>query len=433
MDTPPIQYARASDGVSIAYASMGEGLPLLVVPGWISNVENEWSFAPRFEGFRTILMDKRGTGLSDRGLDDYSVAARVQDVEAIVEAEGLERLVLYGASEGGPIAIRYAADHPERVAGLMLYGTYARGDVVDPAVHQAILALARAEWGLASLTLVELFAPGATSDQVELWRRGQREGATQEDAVKLWEAVPKLDVADLLPSISCPALIIHSRGDRIIPFEHGRELAAAIPNARLVSLDTDRHWFGPGDPILSAFFGAQRTFLEELVERPDSTATPQGFQTILFTDLESSTALTQRLGDEGAQELLRGHNEAVRAALEEHGGREVKHTGDGIMASFPSAVAAVTAGLQMQRDLAGGEVRVRVGINAGEPIAEDHDLFGTAVQLAARITDRAEPGQVLVSDVVRQLCAGKTFAFTSAGEATLKGFDEPVALYEVRA
>ncbi len=110
----------------------------------------------------------------------------------------------------------------------------------------------------------------------------------------------------------------------------------------------------------------------------------------------------------------------------------MKHTGDGIMASFPSAVSAVTAALQMQRELAGGEVRVRVGINAGEPIAEDDDLFGTAVQLAARITDRAEPGQVLVSNVVRELCAGKTFTFTSVGEATLKGFEQPVALHEVR-
>ncbi len=110
----------------------------------------------------------------------------------------------------------------------------------------------------------------------------------------------------------------------------------------------------------------------------------------------------------------------------------MKHTGDGIMAAFPSAVAAVQAGLAIQHEMAGGEVRVRVGINAGEPIAEDGDLFGTAVQLAARITDRAEPGQVLVSNVVRELCAGKTFEFTSVGDATLKGFDEPVALYAVQ-
>ena len=137
------------------------------------------------------------------------------------------------------------------------------------------------------------------------------------------------------------------------------------------------------------------------------------------------------MGDEGAQELLRGHNATVRAALHEHGGLEVKHTGDGIMATFPSAVSAVSAALQIQRALAGGEVRVRIGLNAGEPIAEDDDLFGTAVQLAARITDRTEPGQVLVGRVVVDLCAGKGFDFTSIGEATLKGFAEPVPLYEV--
>jgi len=156
---------------------------------------------------------------------------------------------------------------------------------------------------------------------------------------------------------------------------------------------------------------------------------PGGFQTILFTDLEASTALTQRLGDEGAQDLLREHNRAVRKALDGHGGREVKHTGDGIMASFPSAVSAVAAGLQMQQELSGGDVRVRVGLNAGEPIAENDDLFGTSVILAARICDRAEPGQVLVSQVVRDLCAGKGFEFSSVGEATLKGFSEPVALF----
>ena len=140
----------------------------------------------------------------------------------------------------------------------------------------------------------------------------------------------------------------------------------------------------------------------------------------LFTDLESSTALTQALGDEAAQELLGQHNEIVRAAVTSRGGREVKHTGDGIMATFGSAVAAVEAALRIQRDLTIRDIRARVGLNAGEPIAEDDDLFGTAVQLAARITGRAEPGEVLVSNVVRELCAGKRLTFN-----TLTGRDLP--------
>ncbi len=235
----------------------------------------------------------------------------------------------------------------------------------------------------------------------------------------------------LLPEIRVPTLVLHPSRSTAIPAQSSREIAAQIPGAELHAYKADAYVDASEESRESRWSVITRFLDARLSALP--TSGPGGFQTILFTDIESSTALTQRLGDEGAQELLRGHNKAVRAALEEHGGREVKHTGDGIMASFPSAVAAVTAALAMQRELAGGEVRVRIGLNAGEPIAEDDDLFGTAVQLAARITDRAEPGQVLVSNVVRELCAGKTFEFTSVGEATLKGFDEPVALYEVMA
>jgi adenylate cyclase len=156
-----------------------------------------------------------------------------------------------------------------------------------------------------------------------------------------------------------------------------------------------------------------------------------GFQTILFTDLVSSTSLTQELGDEGSQVLLRSHNEVVRKALRGHSGVEIKHTGDGIMASFRSAVGAVAAALRMQGELQQQGIRVRIGLNAGEPIAEQNDLFGSAVQLAARITDRAEAGTVLVSNVVKELCAGKGFRFESIGPVPLKGFEEPVELYTV--
>ena len=174
-----------------------------------------------------------------------------------------------------------------------------------------------------------------------------------------------------------------------------------------------------------------RDFTSQAATGSQSRLGPVGFRTLLFTDLESSTALTQSLGDAKAQEILNGHNDAVRAALAAHSGEEVKHTGDGIFAAFGSAVSAVEAALQIQRDLAGGEVRVRIGLNAGEPIAQDDDYFGAAVQLAARVCDRAEPGEVLVAQVVRDLCRGKTFQFEDQGEATLKGFPEPVRLFVV--
>jgi len=177
---------------------------------------------------------------------------------------------------------------------------------------------------------------------------------------------------------------------------------------------------------------------------PTPAQAPSGLVTILFTDMEGSTALTQRLGDARAQDILRQHNTVIRDALKAHGGSEIKHTGDGIMASFGSASRALNCAVAIQQAFATPDsslpvraetpypVRVRIGLNAGEPVAEERDLFGTAVQLAARICARAEPGQVLAANVVRELAAGKGFLFSDHGDVALRGFEDPVRLYEVR-
>jgi class 3 adenylate cyclase len=163
------------------------------------------------------------------------------------------------------------------------------------------------------------------------------------------------------------------------------------------------------------------------------------FRTIVFTDIEGSTRMTQRLGDLGAMELLRDHNEIVRSALKEHGGSEVKHTGDGIMASFFSVTSALQSTIVIQRSLLEhnqaheeAAVHVRVGLSAGEPVCDGGDLFGSAVQLARRICDAAEPGCIFTSNVIRELAIGKSFTFMDRGEASLKGFDDPVRLHELR-
>ena len=181
---------------------------------------------------------------------------------------------------------------------------------------------------------------------------------------------------------------------------------------------------------------------EFLGEGEEATAAPglaaEDIHTILFTDVEGSTAMTQRLGDAKARDLLREHERTVRGALKAHGGSEVKTMGDGFMASFSSATKALECAIAMQRafaqrnESAEEPVMVRIGLNAGEPIAENDDLFGTAVNEAARITATAKGGEILVSNVVRELAKGKDFLFTDRGEATLKGFDEPVRLFEVR-
>jgi class 3 adenylate cyclase len=281
-----------------------------------------------------------------------------------------------------------------------------------------------------------VFIPGAPPEARAVFAEYQRQAADAEGALGSSFAVLEYDVTALLPQVTAPTLVLHRRGDKACPFPQGREIAARIPGARFVPLEGDIHVISLGDT--EALISPIEEFLLG-EEGPRARAkVSEGLQTILLTDMEGSTTLTQRLGDAGAQEVLRTHNRIIRDALSIHGGTEIKHTGDGIMASFTSAGRALACAIAIQRRFASHNesnpepIRVRIGLNAGEPEAEDEDLFGTAVQLAARICAHAEPGQILASNVVQELAAGKGFTFTDRGEATLKGFDEPVRLYEVR-
>jgi len=197
------------------------------------------------------------------------------------------------------------------------------------------------------------------------------------------------------------------------------------------------------DSLVEAFMGTSSESLEasRLPQTHDESpgGLDPGFRTILFTDMEGSTALTQRLGDDAHMALLHTHNEIIRGALHARGGNEVKHTGDGIMASFISPKRAVEAAIDIQRQFATHNenqdhvpIRVRIGLSAGEPVEENHDFFGACVQLAARACGHAEPDQIVVPTLVRDLCIGKGFDFADLGDVELKGFDDPIRLYEVR-
>ncbi|TET99483.1 MAG: adenylate/guanylate cyclase domain-containing protein, partial [Dehalococcoidia bacterium] len=429
-----IQFVTGADGVSLAVATMGSGPALLIVPGWISHLELDWTWPQAHDLFERLARnhllvryDKRGTGLSDRDVSNYSLEAQVDDLDAIINALGLRGVALLGYSQGGPISIAYAVQRPENVSHLILYGSYHDGknlqvrDVVD-----AFMALLRADWGgYGGAAMLEVFIPGAPPEARKIFAEYQRQAANAEDAVGTTVAALEYEITPLLPQVTTPTLVLHRRGDKAAPFQQGREIAARIPGARFVPLEGDIHVISLGDtealisPIEDFLLGA---------EGPQARAkVSEGLQTILFTDMEGSTTLTQHLGDAGAQEVLRTHNRIIRDALNMHGGTEIKHTGDGIMASFTSAARALACAIATQRRFASHNesspdpIRVRIGLNAGEPEAEDEDLFGTAVQLAARICAHAEPGQILVSNVVQELAAGKGFAFTARGEATLKG------------
>ncbi|HEV8574558.1 MAG TPA: adenylate/guanylate cyclase domain-containing protein [Dehalococcoidia bacterium] len=440
-----VRYVTTADGVRIAYAVQGEGLPFIWVPGWISHLDLDAGFLQMFgvdpaaQGVLWIQMDKRGSGLSSRNISDYSLEARVGDVIAVADDLSLETFALGGMSEGGPIALATAATHPNLVTKLVIHGSYANGECIggSPDMRNGLLAVIKAEWGVASKLISDLFTDKNSLMNGEQFAGYQRVAANHNDARRIIEAAIGIDVRSLLPEITAPTLVIHHRDDRIIPIENGQEIAAGIKGARFLSfpgahiapLEDFKRAFTAILDFVSAGSAAQRT----AAASADST-----FRTVLFTDIVGHTAMMRRLGDEKGRGVLRDHERVTRDVLKANGGSEVKTMGDGFMASFTSITKGVECAIALQRAFdernasAPEPVTIRVGLNAGEPIQEDGDLFGETVILAARIAAKAEGAEILVANTVRELCSGKGFLFADRGEFVAKGFEEPVRVHEVR-
>jgi len=444
MMEPRIQYAKTADGVSIAFWTLGEGTPIVQIPYLpYSHIQLEWQdpgqrrwYERLAEKRKLVRYDGRGSGLSDRNVADRSVEAQMRDLEAVAERLGLQRFVLSAAIAACPVGVAYAARHPEAVSHLVLWCPF----VLGPR-DRAMDALRRTgDWELFTEAVAHDAFGWSSGEEAHRFAAYMRESTTPEEVGATFEALGRFDVAAVLSQVRTPTLIQHRRGLRgSYSAEAAKHLASGIPDARLVLLEGDSPapWIGDMEAVLAAideFLGEG----EEATARAEPAAAG-GFCTILFTDVEGSTALTQRLGDARAREVLRAHERIVREALRAHGGAEVKAMGDGFMASFSSATRALECAIAMQRAFAAREdehpdtpIRVRIGLNAGEPIAEDEDLFGTAVNMVARVAAHAEGGEILASDVVRQLVAGKGFLFSDRGDVALRGFEDPVRLYEVR-
>lgn len=450
-----IRFCTASDGVRIAYATVGQGPPVVYVCGWPQHLELEWEtpFARGFlerlaQGCELVRYDMRGSGLSDLNVSDLSLEAFARDLAAVIDHLAAPRFALLAfGGLAGPIAMTYAAAQPERVSHLVLHSAYLRGsDVTTPERARAQVEYVEA-FGLPMADLID--HPDTDVAQQRDFRELQKAAAPRKVQAAVLRAFYAADVRDLVDGLSMPTLILHGRGDPTIPFPAGRELAVRMPRARFVPFEstTGALWVLADTliPEIYRFLG--------LTGEDRGAAADAGPVTILFTDVEGSTALTERLGDAEAREALREHERIVRAALKAHSGSEIKTMGDGFMASFGSATRALECAIAIQRAFAEWNagvgaalappegaassapteaIRVRVGLNAGEPIAEGEDLFGTAVNLAARIAGEAKGEEILVANVVRELAAGKGFPFVDRGDVALKGFEEPVRLYQVR-
>ncbi len=446
MTEPRIQYTRTQDGVNLACWTMGEGPPLVLMPyiPW-SHILLEWrtpeqrTLFGRLAHSRTIVRyDGRGTGLSDREVTDFTVEAHVRDLEAVVDYLGLGEFGLIGNMHSGPAAIAYAATHPDRVSRLALWCTYARGaDYLRYSPRlPATRVLLESDWEMYTETMAHVTWGWSDGQQARRFASFIRESVTVETVNRVRDAIDCVDVSVHLAKVRCPTLVAHRRGFLFPSPQAAHLLASQIPNARVVLLEgaSPAPFLGDADSVVDAlgeFFGTEfgPAPTAEIVVRAQAPLT------VLFTDLVGHAEMMSRLGDDRGREVLREHERITRDVLKQFGGTEVKTMGDGFMASFRSVTKAVEGAVALQRAFAeresGEPLHVRVGLNAGEPIEEDGDLFGATVILASRIAAKADGGEILVADTVRGLCSGKGFLFADRGEFVAKGIEEPVKVYEV--
>ena len=363
-------YFARLDGVRLAFATAGDGLPLVFVNGWTTHLE--WFFRhparllvdPLAQHLKLITFDKHGTGLSDRDRTDFTLEAEVFDIEALVDHLELDRFFLMGMSEGGLAASAYAAKHPDRVEKLVLYSTTANGaGLGNPSFNIAFVNIIRSAWGMGSKAIVDMIMPDASKDDQEEFAAFQRLAASPDVAANLMDALYHADTRPLLGDIEAETLIIHRRHSRTFPPTNGRDLAAGIRDSRAVIVDGVTHFPPtPGDPntihvvneILDFFIPG----VSAVAVRDRGT-----FMTVMFTDIEDSTALVDRLGDEAARDLMRRHDTIARRVFAGHGGVEIKAMGDGFLVSFASASVALDAAISLQKGLveefADGELLVR--------------------------------------------------------------------------
>lgn len=282
-----IRFCTGADGARIAYALGGHGAPLAMSGTWLDHLEYQWlslAWRPWLEHFtrqHTLLRyDLRGTGLSDRSFTDVSGETWVRDFATVVDAAGFERFPLFGICQGGPIAIEYAARHPDRVSHLLLYGTYARGNFMRPelpraqAQAQVFIDMARLGWGHEDHAFMQvwasLFQPGGGIEHLRSWTELQRLAISPENAPRFFEAAFRTDAQEAARRVRCPTLVVHANRDKAVPVEEGRRLAGLIPGARFVEIDSANHMLMPDEPAWARFQEEAGDFLRAARARPEA-------------------------------------------------------------------------------------------------------------------------------------------------------------------
>ncbi|MEX2157870.1 MAG: adenylate/guanylate cyclase domain-containing protein [Dehalococcoidia bacterium] len=431
---PQIRYCTTSDGVNIAYSVTGSGPLLLSAPDLPHcHVALEWEgqmgayLGQLAAEFTLVRFDARGLGLSDRDVSDFSFEARMRDLEAVVEGVGQSRLALMGNEWSGPLTIAYAARHSASVTHLILWDTFARSaDYMAHPLTKISMELLDRDWDMFVESRGSL-ARGIGDDafQSSEWVEFYKACITRETDRLLRAQLAEDDVTVLLPAVEAPTLILHHTGTRTRPIEMARRLAAGIRGSRLVTLEGGV--MGQWSRIVSQ--------VANFVKGDAPAAQAGGSAVILFTDIVDSTALTERLGDTRFREASRALDVGLRDAIHEAGGAAIggKLLGDGVLATFPSAAQAIDGARRCLALSAASELGLHIGLHAGDVIREENNVFGGAVNIAARICALSAPGEILVSDVVRGMARSSAgVEFADRGEQEMKGVGEPVRVYAVR-
>jgi class 3 adenylate cyclase/pimeloyl-ACP methyl ester carboxylesterase len=436
---PEIRYVTSADGAHIAYADMGSGPPLVVLLSCFTNMELEWkdpdgqAWVERLaDGRQLIRCEHRGCGASQRDVTDLSLDAQVADLAAVADHLRLEGFDLFAAYDGAAVAATYCARYPQRVARLVLWAPFARGrDIYASESFSAVIHLMRSNWPLARRTWGDLCFPSGPPERVRWYNDLLRQSVTPEVAAGYMEFMRDLNLTSILEQMQTSTLVLCRDRDRFVPAAASRAVAALLPNATFGSLTGDIGYAPFGD---ISYLDRVKRFLDEGRPHVDRSDVSSGTAVILFADIVDSTALTERLGDTAFRAKARELDGALRGVIREHSGTAIegKLLGDGVLAVFTSARQAIEAAqaCALSGDDAG--LPLHLGLHAGDVIREDNNVYGGAVNVAARISGLSAPGEVLVSETVRSLARTSAgVGFEDRGEQALKGVGEPVRVWAV--
>ena len=441
---PETKYAK-SGNLHIAYQVIGGGsLDLVFVHGWISHIEHLWeepSIARFLRGLasfsRLILLDKRGTGISDPVplAEPTSLDAWMDDARVAADAAGVGPMVVLGDLEGGPMAMVFAATYPDRVSALVLVNTYARllraADYpigLPPRVAGSVVAGFERTWGTGEAMLMT--APGAADDlRFRRWQgRYERLAMPRRAARIMFEWAQRFDVRAVLPSIQAPTLVVQRQANRYYRAAYGRYLAKMIPGASYVEL--------PGTDAYPFFVNAGDV-LDEVETFVTGSRPPvlsdRRLATVLFTDIVDSTGHAARLGDQVWRDLLHSHHALVRQQLLRFGGQEVDTTGDGFLVVFDGPTRAVLCALAIVSAAPELGIEIRAGVHTGEIELVGPNVAGIAVHIAARVLATAGPRTVMTTSTVRDLAVGSPIAFIDRGVCELRGVPGQWQLWQAEA